>query len=317
VSSEGAAPLQWVRFASGEQISIGDSAEIEAGSSIDLIRAGSDAAAAFPFLRIAMHPSSHWTLSYRMATAPDAQDLASITGEALRVPSAAPVAGRLRTQKGRHHEAAVSRAYKGGSIEVALYNDALDRMVLEGGGLGQNGGVSVGEGVLLDPATGAFRVSAPGYDSAGCNVLLTQTILPGVLLAVQYTTGQALGYISADRDVRELLAHLKARQSQSITTALHGSIASTGTKVDVSYRWQPEDLMSSVGLYDALDTGTYLNVHLRQPLRLRRDWVPMDVTVQGTNLLAEGYHPWPGAAHAGPFLAASTRSLEAGLAVRF
>ena len=92
----------------------------------------------------------------------------------------------------------------------------------------------------------------------------------------------------------------------------------TGTRWRASYRWQPEDTVTQVAPF-ALDAAEpYLNLHLRQPIHLRRDGSGgFEAVLDLRNLLAEGYRPYLLSDGSLLIFAQQQRSIRAGLAFNF
>jgi carboxypeptidase family protein len=317
--------MQWLRMASAETMHIGDLAEIEAGSTVYAIHACGYAVSTKPFLRVTLHPGQVWAIRYRLATSRDlrdsldAQDIDFAEGALAGGP--APVAafsnGRLTTESGTHQEIAVTRQAGVGSVRVAVYHDAVTTPAISG-----TGAESLEPGdasAVVDTATGGFRMLGPGYSASGIDLAIAEPIGPNLWGSLEYASGAGLG--GASQDGRSLAAADAALHSVSASTAtatLQGGISGTRTKVRASYRWQPHDVVTAVNAYGAAADQAYLSFFVRQAISLG-GMLPqgLEATVDVTNLLAEGYHPFLSADGRTLYLAQAPRTIRAGLAFSF
>ena len=251
------------------------------------------------------------------------------------LPTATIFEGRAQTERGMHQRLAVSHSTKTSSVAVGFYADALNRIAVSGLGAGPDGnpmpsggGLLDGSNLLVDRSNGAFQALTRGHHSSGWSVLYARSIGDRMLVAFQYCAGAGLamqgdGVARAPATQTVAIsspspATLQARRSQAATVSVKTSIPRTGTRLRVAYRWQPGMLVTAVDPYEVLDGGEYLGVHLRQPVRVpgrRADCV--EITVDGTNVLHEGYRRVNGAGGPALFLASSPAALQAGLAFTF
>jgi len=324
VGSGNADGLGAVQMASAERMKLGDSVDVEAGSSLYVVRATGYTTAMRPFLKVTAHPTGSWTVGYRMATSQDVQSYESLDAVQQAVPIAIVSRGRMQTAGGRHQEISVGRKVGRGVVQVALYQDSLDRVMVAGGGAltaadvqGFSG--TNGDGILADATTGDFRVLGPGYNTRGVNITVSEPVTPAMWLALAYSTGAALeardeGALTLPTVATDLMPQM----SQTITLAVKGRVIHSGTKVRASYRWQPTRLVSAVNPYGAFGDQAYFSCYLRQAIRLG-DLLPagMEATVDITNLLAQGYRPVVTADGHTIFLAQAPRTLQGGLAFNF
>jgi hypothetical protein len=211
-------------------------------------------------------------------------------------------------------------------IQASYYRDALDSVLVSGGGElstadfdGEGGAAAQPVGVIADATTGGFKLLASGYHTQGINVMLTQPLTTGLWAAVEYENGSALASRSAATStLTGVGSELKARGAQSATVALKGRVLHTGTNVRAAYRWQPAYLVTAVDPYAAFSDQAYFSFFLRQPVNCGH-WLPagLEATVDVTNLLAQGYRPFLSADGRTLYLAQAPRSIQAGLAFNF
>jgi hypothetical protein len=320
------AGLETMQIASAQKMKFGDTAEIEVGSALDMIHTSGNAVAAHPFLRVTAHPTSQWTVGYRMATSRDLQAFDGLNVVQPELPVAVMSKGRLRTAQGLHQEISVRRKAGKGMLQAGLFYDNLGQVLVSGGGLLSPADISAGlgggpgaNGVLTDSTTGGFKFLAAGYQTQGLNVTLTEPLTPTIWAAFEYSKGSALA-----SDGGSLLtlpgigSELKTRSAQSATLALRGRVIHSGTSVRAAYRWQPENLVTAVDPYAAFSDQAYLSFYLRQPVNCGRLLPPgLEATIDVTNLLEQGYRPFLSADGRTLYLAQSPRTIQAGLAFNF
>jgi hypothetical protein len=232
--------------------------------------------------------------------------------------------GRMQTESGLHQEFSASRTAGPGLVQIAYYRDTLDRVAVSGGGaLGaadmQQTGLPGANAIIADATTGNFRLLSAGFKTQGVNITLTEPLTPALWMAVEYATGA--GLTERDGAVMSLptvATDLTPQVAQTATVALRGRVVRSGTRIRASYRWQPTRLVTAVDPYASFGDQAYFSCYLRQALRLG-NLLPagLDATIDVTNLLAQGYHPFLSANGDTLFLAQSPRTIQAGLALTF
>jgi hypothetical protein len=324
VSSGGAPGLDVIQMSTAQRMQIGDFADLEAGSTLYVLRTSDVATGARPFLKITTHPMKSWTVGYRMATSQNLQSFAGLDSVQQELPVAAMYQGRMQTEQGIHHEFSASRKLGQGQIQVAYYRDNLARVAVAGGGaLGQADLQRAAQvnstGIIADSTTGDFRFLTGGYKSQGFNVVFSEPLTPSMWMAVEYATGAGLAQKDGvTMSLPTASTDLAPEAAQAATIALRGRVVRTGTRLRASYRWQPTRLVTAVDPYASFGDQAYLSCYLRQALRLGK-LLPagLDATVEVTNLLAQGYRPFLSEDGKTLFLAQSPRALQAGLAFTF
>ena len=318
--------LDAMRVATAQKMQFGDTAEIEAGSALEVVRTAGYLTAARPFLRMTVHPSEVLTVGYRIATSRDMQGFNSLDSVQPELPVAVMSQGRLHTDAGVHQEFSVAHKVGRGMIQASYYFDNLSSVLVSGGGglsvvdLGANSGNgSQPGGVIADTMTGGFKLLASGYNSRGINILMTEPLTTGVWAAVEYEDGSALASQGPGTlTLVQIGSSLKPVSAQSATFAIKGRVLHTGTNLRAAYRWQPAYLVTAVDSYAAFSDQGYLSFFVRQPVNCGR-WLPagLEATVDVTNLLEQGYRPFLSADGRTLYLAQAPRSLQAGLAFNF
>jgi len=309
-----------MQMASAEQMALGDTIKVEAGSEIYAVRTIRAAAGARPFIRVAVQPTGAWTVGYRMATSRDLQSFADLDAIERDVPVAVTDGRNIAVEHGQHQEVSLSRKAGPGVAQVVFYHDAMDHPAIGGGGLLNAGATAGAGGVLEDPSTASFRFIGPAYATNGVNVMLSEPLTPGIWAAVEYSTGSALSGrgVADGMSLSDAAATLQRISGQSATFAIKGRLIRSGTRMRAAYRWQPTGLVTAIDPYRAFSDQAYLSFSVRQPIRIGRMLPPgLEGIVNVTNLLAQGYRPFLSSDGSTLFLAQSPRTLEAGLSVTF
>jgi hypothetical protein len=324
VGSDGSTGLEAMQLASAQKMQLGDMVDLQAGGTVYVVRTSGYASASQPFLKVTVHPTTDWTVGYRMATSQNLQSYEGLDAVQQQLPVAVMYQGRIQTEHGLHQEFALGRKFGPGLAQIAYYRDVLNRVAVSGGGaltsadMGQEG-VSNSDGVIADSSTGDFRFLSSGYKTQGLNVTITEPLTPSMWVAVEYSTGAALKIQDATAvTLADAASELTPEMSHSATVALKGSVVRSGTRIRAAYRWQPSRLVTAVDPYAAFSDQAYLSFYLRQAIRLGKLLPPgLDATVDITNLLAQGYRPFLSADGETLFLAQSPRTAQAGLAFTF
>lgn len=327
IGTGGTRGLEAIQLASAQKTQLGDMVDLEVGGTVYVLRGAGYGMASRPFLKITAHPTGQWSAGYRMATSRDLQSYGGLDTVELELPVGVMEQGHMRTESGLHQELSVGRKAGRGLVQVSYYRDDLRRVMLSGGGQLEVADLTpaavpgaAANGILADTATGAFRMLGAGYQSQGVNLLMTEPVTPGLWVAVEYSTGDALA-APEDKQSMELdkiSAELKPRATQSATIALKGRVIHSGTQVRASYRYQPETTVTAVNSFAAFSDQAYLSFLIRQPIRCGKVLPDgLEATVDITNLLEQGYRPVLSRDGHMLFLAQTPRMIQAGLAFNF
>jgi hypothetical protein len=178
--------------------------------------------------------------------------------------------------------------------------------------------------LLNDTASGLVRAAGPAFSSAGMQVTAEHRLPGRSQIRVSYANGSALTLASASQTagqpigLGQLLALAHARHAQTYSISLSGTLEGSGTRWRATYRWQPETTVTSVASFSDNDAEPYLNLQLRQPIRLRRDGAGgLEALVNLRNLLAQGYQPFLMSDGSLLVFAQSQRGVSGGLAFTF
>jgi hypothetical protein len=203
-------------------------------------------------------------------------------------------------------------------MAVLVFADRIENQVIEASS--RNTGPVV-SGALFDRASGLLHAAAPDYSTGGMMATLERRLPNGNLVRLSYANGDALVMTATPRPlpIAQLVSAAHPRHAQTYSLSLSGTLEGTNTHWRASYRWQPADTITQVAPF-ALDAAEpYLNLHLRQPLRMRRaeDKRRIEALLDVRNLLAQGYRPFLLSDGSTLVFAQDQRSICGGLAFTF
>jgi hypothetical protein len=276
---------------SSEVMNLGDEFQVEAGAQQVFARLSENSPntvlAALPFASVAWR-SGNSTVHYRMASAPTGLHDESEAGYYL--PQLSLRDGGLALERGMHHEIGWERRTDDYGMTFLVYADQLENPVIEAAGEPS----MVAHGVLVDRRSGLMHGAGSDYSSAGVVAAVEGRLPGGHRMRVSYANGNALVMPAAARAtaLAQVFAAARPRRAQTYSISLSGTLDGTGTRWRASYRWQPAETVTPVAAYSAESIEPYLNMHIRQPIRLHRDGVSVEAVVDMRNLLAQGYRPF-------------------------
>lgn len=312
--------LEAASIRSWESVQMLNSLEAEAGSDQVLARVGdgSEVFAALPFAAVTMHHGQS-ALEYRVATARTADAGASESMPGAWLPILSERNGELVLEHGLHQELGWSTSAGPAEMQLVIYGDNIENPMIEGSGrLSAN--EEAGQWVLIDGASGLLRTAGPNYSSGGM-LASVESRLPGHnRVKLSYASGDALVMQASPQpeNVAAILQRAHARHAQMYSLVLSGTTESTGTHWRASYRWQPESTVTEVAPYAVDACEPYLNIYIRQPIRLSHQGPGgMEAQVDLRNLLAEGYQPFLTIDGSRLYFAQAQRSIRGGLAFTF
>lgn len=322
VETGAAAGLDEAAMRSWQTMEMGDEFEVQAGAEQMLARfeqgAANTVVAALPFVSVSWRASDS-TVRYRMDTAIPTINADDSQANAW-LPAVAVRDGQLAVARGVHQEIGWERRTTGSAVEVVVYSDSLSNPTLEAlARLGGSASATLTQ-ALYDPASGLLRTAGQGYASAGVVAAVERRLPGGNSVRLMYANGDALVMAAAQRPVtlRQLIAMAQPRRAQMYSISLSGTLEGTHTRWRASYRWQPEDTMTRIAPYAADASEPYLNLYLRQPLRVRGEGArSLDAMIDMRNALAQGQRPFILTDGSLLTFAESQRSLSAGLAFTF
>ena len=330
IEAGGSEGLDEAAFRTEETIQLGDSLDAEVGSSQVLARftqnSPNTVVAALPFANVAWH-SGDSTIHYRLATAlPAAQDLDESQAQAW-LPTLSTRDGKLALEHGLHQEIGWERRTGSSNVAVLVFADNISNPMMEAMSRFSAAGASAQAGQLLyDPASGLARVAGPSFSTAGMEATIERRLPKRCQVRASYANGDALRLTASTQQaalgigMAQLLASARARHAQTYSISLSGTLDGTGTRWRATYRWQPEDTVTSVAAFSQNAASPYMNIQLRQPIGFRRNSEGgngFEAMVNVNNLLTQGYRPYVLSDGSVLIFAQGQRSFSGGLAFNF
>ena len=308
-----------------ETINLGDEFEGEAGAQQVVARFGQGSpntvVAALPFASIGWRDGNS-VFRYQMTTSSPAHADNDGSEAADYLPSLAMRNGELAVERGMHQELGWTRQTEKSGISVAIFSDTMRNPIIEAGYRSGNGHAapSVLAGALYDQVSQLLRMAGPDFATTGMTASVERRLPGGHLVRLSYANGDALVMPLAQRPIlpSQVLTSAHPRRAQTYALSLSGTLEGSGTKWRASYRWQPEDTVTSVAPFAANAAEPYLNLHLRQPICIRRDGTGgIEALLDVRNMLAQGYRPYMLSDGSVLLFAQDQRGLSAGLAFTF
>jgi hypothetical protein len=303
IDSSGGDGLDEAAVRTSETMNLGDEFEAEAGSTQVLARFSNNSndtiAAALPFATVGWRDGDS-TVRYRMTTSlPDSHG-ADDTEAQSWIPRVSSRNGELTIEHGLHQEIGWERNTDVSGMSVLVYADKIDNPVVEGmAHFAPGTAAGDASGALFDSASGILRAAGPGFSTAGLVATVERRLPDGNHIKVSYANGSALVLSSAlppslgTVGLAQVIATARARRAQAYSISLSGTIEGTGTRWRASYRWQPDDTITHVAEYAQNAAAPYANLHICQPIHLRRDGTGgFEAMFDLRNLLAQGYRPY-------------------------
>jgi hypothetical protein len=317
--------LDEVALRTWETMHLGDEFEAEAGSTQVLARFAENSpnviAAALPFASLTWRKRSS-TVGYRVATASPGSLQANSTEADVSMPALSVHNGTLVMQHGLHQEIGWERRTDASSMSVLVFADNLQNPALEAAARFAAGTSTAAQSslMLFDPASGLLRTAGPSISTAGMQASVERRIHGNSRVRLSYANGDALVMTAPSSPVAlaQAFASAHPHRAQMYSLSLSGTLEGTGTRWRASYRWQPEDTVTPASPYSLDAAEPWLNLHLRQPIHIRRDGCGgLDALLDMHNLLAQGYRTFLLSDGSLLLFAQDQRSLQAGLAFTF
>jgi hypothetical protein len=293
--------LETVAVQSSETMHLGPAIDAEAGAT-ELVAhmsgsGQSTVKAALPYAQVDWNAGDS-TIGYRMATLLPAQETFDTTGAEAGVPDFSARDGRLLMERGMHQEISWQRETETSGMSVVFYSDSISNPTLEAmSRFGAEGGQAALENgaAMLDRTSGLIHAAGHNFSSTGVAASYDHRLRGGNHVRFSYASGQALVMPAMAEPVslQQAADSAQPRHAEMYTLSFSGTLDGTKTRWRASYRWQPDSTVTAVAPYAMNQTGPYLNVYLRQPIRLGGNGVTgFEALIDVSNLLAEGYRPF-------------------------
>jgi hypothetical protein len=290
-----------------ETMNLGDEIEGEVGSTQVMARFGgsgingatpSALAAALPFASVGWRNGDN-TVRYRMSTMVPGVHQGAETDAQTWMPQISLRDGNLAIEHGMHQEIGWERRTDASGMTFVVFADKIDNPVVEAMGHFAPGSAAIDSSAfLVDRASGLLRAAGPGFSTAGFAASVDRRLPGGNQIRVSYANGEALvlptaAPVASALNMTAMLAAARPRRAQTYSISLSGTLDGTGTRWRASYSWQPEETVTAVAPYAEHAAEPYLNLHLRQPIRLRGEGTTgFEALIDLRNLLAQGYQPY-------------------------
>jgi hypothetical protein len=306
ISGPSGAGLAMAAMRNEETIQLGDLATINAGATAVLARmqGSGTARATLPSLEIRWSNGGTQALRYRLAS-----QLAG--GEnGMNLPRLALRNNRLAVEHGLHQEFGWERTTESSGLRVAIFADRLENPILEASGADADGG-------LVDSVSGLARYTGENFSTTGVEASFEHQLKGGNRVRLSYANGDALVMSMQQRasSAEQIALAARPHRTQTYALTLSGTLEGSGTRWRASYRWQPDDAVTAVAPYALNAASPYLNLHLRQPVRLGS--TSFEALFDMQNLLAQGYRPYLMTDGSLLLFAQGQRAVRAGLAFNF
>ncbi|MGA3047616.1 MAG: carboxypeptidase-like regulatory domain-containing protein [Terracidiphilus sp.] len=329
--SAGASGLDEAAVRSWEDLNLGDALEAEVGSTQVMARfsdhSPNTVTAALPFAMVGWRDGNS-TIHYKMSTMMPGGENADETEAHEWMPRVSVRNGELVMEHGLHQEIGWERQTDRSDLAVVVYADRIDNPMLDARGhfAGNDGAAAAGSGsALLDTASGMLRAAGPNFSSTGMMATFVRQLPGGNLIRLSYANGDALAMTATSGagstgsgTLDQVIATARPRRAQTYALSLSGTLEGTRTHWRASYRWQPEDTVTSVAPYSTDAVQPYMNLHIRQPIHMRHDGSSgFEALLDLRNLLAQGYRPYLLGDGSVLVFAQEQRGVQGGLAFTF
>ena len=324
IETEGAEGIEEAAIQTSEHLVLGDEFEGEVGAQQVMARFSQNSAntvvAALPFATVDWRDGNA-IVQYKMTTLLPSRSLTDGSQAADYLPAVVLRNGELAVERGLHQEIGWERQTDASGMSVTFFADSVRNPVLEASSrfAAASAPANIG-GILYDQASGLLRAAGPDYATTGFTASFERRLPGGHAVRLGYANGNALAMQASVRPVSitQMLGSARPRRVQTYALSLSGTLEGTGTKWRASYRWQPEDTVTSAAPFAASDTEPYLNLHLRQPICPHHEGSNgIEALLDVRNMLAQGYRPYVSSDGSVLIFAQAQRGVSAGLAFTF
>jgi hypothetical protein len=325
IESDGFGGIDEAAVRTSENLNLGDEFEAEAGAEQVLARFDGNSpntvVAALPFASFGWRDGNS-VVRYEMTTIVPGRQGTDGSQAADYLPALALRNGELALEQGLHQQLGWERQTENSGVSVAFFADRMRNPIVEAAyrfGPDHTPPTAIA-GVLYDQASHLVQMAGSDFSSAGMTASVERRLPGGRVVRLSYANGDALAMQVTPRPMQmnEPMTLTHSRRVQTYALSLSGTLEGTGTKWRASYRWQPEDTVTAVAPFAANAVEPYLNLHLRQPISLRRDGTSsIEALLDVRNMLAEGYRPYMLSDGSVLVFAQDQRGMTAGLAFTF
>ena len=212
------------------------------------------------------------TVGYRMATLMPGALSAGTAADESALPAFSARDGRLLMERGMHQEIAWERHTEASGMAVMVYADDIANPVLEGSpsGAGRPLEASAANAALLDGPSGLFMPPDRNFSTAGMTASFEHRLAGGNNVRISYASGKALVMPALPIQPRSWTRRRVPAPSTRRRTRFRFPERSTapGRNGTPAIAGNPDRPVTAVAPYAMDATGPYLNVFVRQPIRL-------------------------------------------------
>ena len=299
---------------------------VTAGFDFDYLNAGGDTMSARPYMKAEyeLNRASSVVVRHGAARVDYGDSLLDRVGAITSFPRVTKQANQPRLERLIHSEVGYNRRIsKDTRLEAAAYRDQFQNAAIWGFG-DEKSLEGMAGNLLANAATNGVTLNAGDYSSSGVRAALIRKVGNGTEVSVIYAVGEALSAETFGENprgpVRDLRAHLKVRQTQTVGGRLSTQVPGSRTYVTTSYLWIPQGRVNSVDPVGQanLQIQPYLGIQIRQPLP-NLAFIPAKIEAMADfrNLLSQGYVPVGGSGEEGLVVTPAYRSFRGGVSFQF
>jgi Carboxypeptidase regulatory-like domain len=315
------AALQAMAFSAADDITVGNTVELRAGSELQTIQFLGRVTAFRPYGSIDVHLSPNTVVSYDYATSlPTTRDEKGFDSAPADLSEADPRVSlsnfATELERAHHQELNVSRRLGNNSVQVAVFDDRIENAALFGAG-----SVTAASGSLLpDIYSGTFTYDGGTLNSDGLRVVLARKMRSDLTATLDYSSGGVLNLTKPGANIQDAEQAITTVRRQAVAAKLSGKLNRTHTRWIASYRWVNGQALTPVDMFNASpgQADPYLNLFIRQPIPTL-GFLPghMEALIDVRNLLAQGYVPVMGQDGQTVYFVQSARSVRGGVTITF
>jgi hypothetical protein len=315
------AALQAMAFSAADDITVGNTVELRAGSELQTIQFLGRVTAFRPYGSIDVHLSPNTVVSYDYATSlPTTRDEKGFDSAPADLSEADPRVSlsnfATELERAHHQELNLSRRLGNNSVQVAVFDDRIENAALFGAG-----SVTAASGSLLpDIYSGTFTYDGGTLNSDGLRVVLARKMRSDLTATLDYSSGGVLNLTKPGANIQDAEQAITTVRRQAVAAKLSGKLNRTHTRWIASYRWVNGQALTPVDMFNASpgQADPYLNLFIRQPIPTL-GFLPghMEALIDVRNLLAQGYVPVMGQDGQTVYFVQSARSVRGGVTITF
>ena len=310
--------MQAMVLRTAETMTLTEAVDAEVGNEVEAVHLGTTEIVNHPFAGFRLRAGDAM-ISYRIATAPGAQQADALDRANTLPPSIGERNGQLVIEHGLHQELAYERTSGNLRVKVTAFRSHIEHPLISGGGEISSADWKRGD-LLYDSSTGSLEIAGEGFDSGGVIAELKELLPDDMWFSVGMGTGDTLIMDAQPIPVTldDGLLSLRPKRTEMASVSYGGKLQHAGTQWQASYRWQQTGTLTALDPFDANLRNPYLSFYLRQPIHCH-GILPngMEALIDVRNLLAQGYRPFVTSDGSVLYFAQAPRAVEGGLSFSF